>query len=334
VILLLQLSNRKLDVFLKRLRLVIGHSENSKISVFRFLSVIIPLLDQLMNLLTVDLTKGNGVASSSVRYSMSVFSWVIFYAKVTLRQFTTYIFPASTIRSEKKALEKFRISYNAPAKENDEEYLVSVVIPTYNRADLLVNRSIPSVLSQTHSNLEVVIVGDHCTDETEEKVGKIIDSRIRFYNLLVQGAYPEMKAWRWQVAGTKPMNVGIDLAKGDWICHLDDDDEFSPDHVELLLKEALRVRAELVYGIMQRETPTGDWEYVGSPNFGVGFNLRPAVLYTRYLTFFKWDINSWKLGEPGDGNIWKRMKLAGVKTAFLPKSVGKCYSSVRSIKKQ
>ena len=42
--------------------------------------------------------------------------------------------------------------------------LVSVVIPTYNRGRILVERSLASVLNQTYSNLEVIVVGDHAND--------------------------------------------------------------------------------------------------------------------------------------------------------------------------
>jgi cellulose synthase/poly-beta-1,6-N-acetylglucosamine synthase-like glycosyltransferase len=299
----------------------------------RSISVLIPLLDQILNILTIDSNaniRNNSLNSSStISSSMSKTSWFFFFVKVSIRQFLTYVFPAAVIRSEKSVLRKLRKTYVAP-KKRQEDCLVSVIIPTFNRADLLVQRSIPSVLSQTHKNLEVIVVGDHCTDDTEQKVKKINDVRIRFYNLPVQGAYPKMKAWRWQVAGTKPMNYGIELARGDWIGHLDDDDEFSPDHIETLLNLALKENIELVYGIMERETPLGDWELVGSPSFGIASNVRPAVLYIKYLKFFKWDINAWKLGEPGDGNIWKRMRLAGVKTVFISKVIGKCYSSMHS----
>ncbi len=43
---------------------------------------------------------------------------------------------------------------------------------------------------------------------------------------------------RWMVAGTKPANKGIELCSGDWIAPLDDDDEFSEDHLDVLLNHA------------------------------------------------------------------------------------------------
>ena len=49
----------------------------------------------------------------------------------------------------------------------DAEPLISVLMPTYNRAELLRERSVASVLRQTYSRFEIVIVGDACTDHTE-----------------------------------------------------------------------------------------------------------------------------------------------------------------------
>jgi cellulose synthase/poly-beta-1,6-N-acetylglucosamine synthase-like glycosyltransferase len=61
--------------------------------------------------------------------------------------------------------------------------LVSVVVPTYNRAYCL-ERTLSSALSQSHRNLEIVVVDDGSTDATEELVSTISrhDSRIRFFN--------------------------------------------------------------------------------------------------------------------------------------------------------
>src|SRR3989442_337697 len=78
--------------------------------------------------------------------------------------------------------------------------LVSVCIATYNRADLLVNRALRSVLNQTYRNIEVVVVGDCCTDSTEEQVTRLKDERVTFINLPKRGEYPQQPQWRWMVA--------------------------------------------------------------------------------------------------------------------------------------
>src|SRR5438309_5183504 len=110
--------------------------------------------------------------------------------------------------------------------------LISVRIATYNRADLLIERAISSVLKQTYQNFEIVVVGDHCTDDTEHKLKKLGDKRIRFYNLPNRTVYPEERTRKWMVIGALPMNEAAARAKGRWLAPLDDDDEFSPDHLE------------------------------------------------------------------------------------------------------
>ena len=59
----------------------------------------------------------------------------------------------------------------------NNQKLVSVVMPTYNRAHLL-PRAIESALSQTYKNLEIIIVDDGSTDNTEQIVKKYQDPRI------------------------------------------------------------------------------------------------------------------------------------------------------------
>ena len=97
--------------------------------------------------------------------------------------------------------------------------LVSVIIPTYNRADLL-PRAVHSVLLQTYSNLEIIIVDDCSTDNTQEIVEAFADKRIR---------YICNKKNSWPCVSR---NRGLDFATGEYINFLDDDDEFSLTKLE------------------------------------------------------------------------------------------------------
>jgi len=67
-----------------------------------------------------------------------------------------------------------------------------------------VGRTLPSVFAQTYEPLEVIVVGDHCTDNTESLVEQLGDPRVRFVNLPHQGVYPVDPVHRWMVAGTLP----------------------------------------------------------------------------------------------------------------------------------
>ena len=63
-----------------------------------------------------------------------------------------------------------------------KEPLISVVIPTYNRANTIL-QSVNSVLNQTYKNIELIVVDDCSTDDTEKIIAGIQDSRVKFYRL-------------------------------------------------------------------------------------------------------------------------------------------------------
>lgn len=232
-----------------------------------------------------------------------------------------YLKNRAEIKKNKDILKKSRLKY----KNKSDNPLVSVLIPTYNRSKLLTERTIPSVLRQTYPHFELIIIGDHCNDDTEERIEKIKDKRIIFHNLPERSKYPKKKIDRWLVAGTIPANKAIELSSGDWIAHLDDDDEFSDDHIEILLNYALKNDLEMVYGKLEREIESDEWDEFGSYPLKKGEISRMSALYSKKLKFIKYDPNSWRYYEPADWNMWRRMMEAGVKIGFIDKIVGKHY---------
>ena len=199
--------------------------------------------------------------------------------------------------------------------------LVTVRIATFNRAALLVERTLPTVLAQTWPNLEILIVGDHCTDDTEARVRAIGDPRIRFINLPERGRYPEEPFARWCVAGAAPMNFALREARGEWLAPLDDDDEFTPDHVATMLAACRNDRLEMCFGVARMMLRTGEWRDVGSLPLRRDHICHSAVFYWTGLRGMPHDVESWRLGEPGDWNLWRRMKWSGVRTGFVPRLV-------------
>lgn len=99
------------------------------------------------------------------------------------------------------------------------EEKVTVIIPTYNRAGTIAE-SIQSVLDQTYTNLEVVIVDDGSMDETEAIINKLADERTKYVRLDKNSG----------VANAR--NVGVNLAKTDWIAFQDSDDIWHKDKLE------------------------------------------------------------------------------------------------------
>ena len=103
--------------------------------------------------------------------------------------------------------------------------LVSVIIPTHNRAGL-VSRSIRSVLDQTYQAVEVIVVDDGSSDDTGTVVRGISDPRVRY----LRHEQPR--------GACAARNSGIDAARGEWMAFLDDDDRFLPRKIERQLAVA------------------------------------------------------------------------------------------------
>lgn len=100
--------------------------------------------------------------------------------------------------------------------------LFSVVIPVFNRADIL-ERAIRSVLEQTCQDFEIIVVDDGSRDHPEEVVKKIGDSRVRILRQDNRG-------------GAAARNRGFDEARGQFVALLDSDDQFLPHHLENMRK--------------------------------------------------------------------------------------------------
>jgi hypothetical protein len=205
------------------------------------------------------------------------------------------------------------------------EPLITVRIATYNKADVLVERAVASLLRQTYDHWEAVIVGDCCSDNTAERIASLGDPRLRFENLPVRGPYPEDPNSFWFTAGIQPMNRGLELARGAWVAALDDDDAWDDDHLEVLLRSAKESHAEVVYGkyrLLDVETSrliAHDFGGAYPPVTGaIGFQ---AALCLGKLSRFKLDMNCHLAGEPGDRNLGRRLWEAGVRFHAVDRAV-------------
>lgn len=221
----------------------------------------------------------------------------------------------------RRQLRQLRAGESYARTFEDSEPLVSVRIATYNKPDTLMERAIPSVLNQTYERLELIVVGDGCTDDTEKYVRSVDDERVRFVNLPFHFPYPEDTRQRWLVAGTPAANAGSEMALGAWIAPLDHDDEFTPDHIEVLLRAALAGRHEMIYGRMLKVVPGEEPVALGTypPQFAeFGFQ---SSIYLSGLRFFDYNLKAWLHDEPGDWNTCRRMMEAGVDMGWVDRVV-------------
>lgn len=115
--------------------------------------------------------------------------------------------------------------------------LVSVIIPTYNRSSMI-RRALASVISQDYTNLEIIVVDDCSIDDTVQIVKSYEDPRIRLATTDVNSK-----------GAAKPRNVGLQMAKGQYVAFLDSDDEFLPCRISRMVEylEAADAKVSLVF---------------------------------------------------------------------------------------
>jgi len=211
-----------------------------------------------------------------------------------------------------------RASAGYQAAYDLEQPLVSVCMATYNRRELLTTRAVASVLAQTYRNLEVVVVGDCCTDGTGEALAALGDPRIRFVNRASRGVYPEDPHLRWMVAGTDPINEALALARGHFITHLDDDDAFPPQRLQVLLDRIRRTRADFLWHPFRYETPKGAWKINHALHFRKNQVTTSSVFYHRWLASIPWDPLAYLYREPGDWNRFRKFRFLGIRAERSP----------------
>lgn len=212
----------------------------------------------------------------------------------------------------------------AKSKKSDSLPLVTVYCPTFNRGELLVNRAIRTVLNQSYTNFEFIIVDDGSTDNTAELVASIKDQRIKYLKTSRhEYRYPNIAIYHWFAGPVVAANHALRHANGEWIARIDDDDEWTSDHLEVLLNFAIDGHFELVSsdievhenGEVKRITP------FSNPKDPTGIGATQTWLYRGYLKAFKYNIHCWrkKYFRVNDTDLQYRFWRAGVKIGYLPK---------------
>lgn len=115
----------------------------------------------------------------------------------------------------------------------EEEPLVSILVPTYNRPKLLM-RTLESLVTQSYKNIEVIVVND-AGEDVDLFVRQFKDSRIKYFQ------NEENK----DLAGTR--NVALKNSTGDYICLLDDDDIHLKYTLEFRMYMIKKLNADVVY---------------------------------------------------------------------------------------
>jgi glycosyltransferase involved in cell wall biosynthesis len=129
-----------------------------------------------------------------------------------------------------------------------ENPAISVIVSTYNRSrkegncESLLQRAIDSILSQSFTNFELILIDDHSTDGTKDYCQKIAskDPRVKFFHFKKNSGIP-----------AKRYNFGISVSRGKYISFMFDDDQWEPSALEDLFQsiETKHKACSMVYGL-------------------------------------------------------------------------------------
>ena len=157
--------------------------------------------------------------------------------------------------------------------------LVSVIVATYNRSRLLAH-AIESVRRSNLTDWELIIVGDHCTDDSSEVVASFNDARMSFVNLP-------------QNAGEQsaPNSAGMQRARGRYLAFLNHDDLYFPDHLSSAIGWCERSKADFVWSppivaleVTEEQLSAGDWQFrLSGVPLGDDYDPRVFVFASAWL---------------------------------------------------
>jgi|SRR6476469_2857301 len=190
--------------------------------------------------------------------------------------------------------------------------LVSVITPTWQRHELLIERCIPSVQAQDYSAIEHIVVSDGPDEELNQA-----DLGVRYFQL---ACHPQLSYW-----GNAARLLGLEHATGDFIAYLDDDNAFRPQHIGRLVADMEKHdRAGFTYSQMKFHHLNGDSFIVGSPPPRCGQIDTSIILHRREIL----EVATWEGGRPTvDWDLVERWMVNGVVWSFVDEITVDYYKS-------
>ncbi len=211
--------------------------------------------------------------------------------------------------------------------------LVSIILPTYNRADWLI-KSISSVISQTFHNWELIVWDDGSKDNTKQVVDSFDDKRIKYFFHQNQGR-------------SSTLNRALGKAMGDYLSFLDDDDQWLPNKlkvqveimvryhfIDLLFTNFFNINQELgTKGIGFDQTYKGlnrlKTKKLEGSLYLIDKGLPESIFIANFISFDSVIIKNGiiekiggfdeRLRNAADPVLWTALSLQGFKFAFIKK---------------
>ncbi len=186
---------------------------------------------------------------------------------------------------------------------------VTVIVATYNWSSVLPH-AIGSVLRQTFTDFEVLVIGDGCTDDSERVVTSMDDPRIHWTNLPANAGHQ-----------SAPNNEGLRLARGEIVAYLGHDDLWLPHHLESCVRALDDTAADVSYALVACVGPEGRFVLPSIPRPTRGLYSPPSGMAHRLGVTER--IGGWRdyrgLRTSPDVDLWRRAVAAGCQFTFVPR---------------
>jgi glycosyltransferase involved in cell wall biosynthesis len=188
---------------------------------------------------------------------------------------------------------------------------VTVIVATYNWSSVL-RYSVASVLRQTFTDYELLVVGDGCTDDSADVVAAVDDPRVRWINLPANTGHQ-----------SGPNNEGLRQARGEIVAYLGHDDLWLPHHLESIVGAFDRAKTDMVYALAINVDGDGTtWPTVPRPLEG-SFSSPLSMAHRKRVTD---EMGGWRdyrdLTDPPDVELWRRAQARGYAFTFVPRLTG------------
>lgn len=183
---------------------------------------------------------------------------------------------------------------------------MSVITPTWQRHKFLLKRCLPSVAAQTYRNVEQIVVSDGDDSELETLLKHYAE--VHPHHMIRFAQIPMFqRGGRW---GNVPRQRALEMADGDFIAYLDDDDAYRPRHCAVLLK-SLHDHPDAGFAYSKMAThgafgvPDPPGTIIGSETLGPCLIGTPMIMHRRELL----EVASW--GPPDAMEDWRLVQRWG-----------------------
>lgn len=189
---------------------------------------------------------------------------------------------------------------------------VTVIIATYNWSTVL-PFAIDSVLGQTLDDFELLVIGDGCTDDSEQVVTSIADPRIRWINLPSNTGHQ-----------SGPNNRGLQEARGEYIAYLGHDDIWLKHHLACSIGGLQKSGADIAHTLLLQVLPGGGIGMPALPRPEIGAGAAPSCRVHRRSVIEK--IGGWsdyrRISVTPEMDFFARAQAAGLAAIFVPRLTG------------